>query len=114
MDHHRMDQVGAVSDNVCCLCLLQNNYAELYALLSLALPKTFPIEEAASFVRYFRARADDSTAIAKLHQLLAPIFLRRTLSDVPAIGACSGTQSTVLRCGEHIAAAAIGWMCYNY
>ena len=65
---------------------VQNNYAELYALLSLALPKVFKLAEAQSFVAHFSGDGVDDAAIDQLHKLLAPILLRRTIADVPTLG----------------------------
>ena len=68
------------------LVSLQNNYAELYALLSLALPKVFPLTEAQGFVAYFSDATNAATVLPQLRQLLAPVLLRRTIADVPSLG----------------------------
>jgi hypothetical protein len=60
---------------------------QLYALLSLALPKVFPISQAHSFVRHFTGDSGNSAdGLKQLHALLAPVVLRRTLADVASLG----------------------------
>jgi chromodomain-helicase-DNA-binding protein 1-like len=74
---------------------IQNNLAELYALLALAVPAVFPIGAADSFVKQFknavdkdgkktegRPLRDADLSVSQLQALLTPILLRRTLADV--------------------------------
>ncbi len=75
---------------------VQNNLAELYALLALAVPSVFPIGMADAFVAAFAdavktvtgssttpvTAATGSLTMVDLQHLLAPILLRRTLTDV--------------------------------
>lgn len=81
-------------NNIMCA---QNNLAELYALLALAVPSVFPIGMADAFVAAFSDAVKAATGCATtplatsaigsltmidLQRLLAPILLRRTLTDV--------------------------------
>lgn len=64
----------------------QNNLAELYSLLSLCLPKVFPLGMADDFVSSFSPQGKSkpgavSHSMAELQTLLKPVFLRRTIAE---------------------------------